>query len=281
MGGSIKCEGLFCGAIALGIVTWLVAFGLTFISGSVLSVAVRWGLAALALALLIILVWRAFGNSPSAEVAQGVGGIATVIALAVAASIYFLERKDRPRIEFDLTASRALVPAEGAQPRRVLLGVRILVRNSGTRQVDIRCMAIDLFLPEPDSALDRNPGAPEEVLLNRLSQRLDSPKADSRCERTRNPQGQVIGPLYNWPPLRLEPAEADDLYFEFPVDCQFAYVRVLVKMRLRPSEPWAYETKAIIPLREICHEDQSGMAAPVAQSGASVGHDTSGSDLSQ
>jgi len=241
-----------------------------------------WAAGALTLTAAVYFTARKYGaNWPDfSAFAQGFAAIVTVVALFIAAGIYFVERKDKPRIEFDVTAARALIPARGARPATVLLGIRILVKNNGNRQVELECMSLDMYLPNAGAPLVRNAGAPEEMALAQIRRPIPlPPRANQLCLRGEErrlgfPPGSVR-PLYMWPMLTLEPNEADDGYFEVPVSCAYPFVRVLVKLRLRPGDALSWETKAIIPLREICEGRAQGMAESVTE-GPSAPAKTSG-----
>ena len=203
------------------------------------------------------------------EFAQGYAAIVTVVALFVAAGFYFVERKDKPSIEFNISTARALIPGRGRAPAEVLLGIQILVKNNSSRQVVMSCLALDLYQPPSGETLTRNPGAPEEMGLDQIPRVATySARVLPACirrEERRAANGVTIRPLYMWPPLTLEPNEADDGYFEVPVSCNQPFVRVLVKLRLQPDDELSYETKAIIPLREICEGAGGGMPASVTE----------------
>lgn len=204
--------------------------------------------------------WRSF-----AATAQALAAITAIVALIVATNIYFLERRDQPRILFDITASRSLVPGAGGDPDSVLVGLGVFVRNEGNRRIEVRCLTLDLFRPAAGAPLARSEGAPEEMALEAFPERVGfHPGFDQGCLRAEEarkdyPRGS-IRPLYAWAPLTLEPGEADDAHFEIPVSCEHPFMRVLVKIRLQPDAPLGYETKAIIPLREICEGNASGIA---------------------
>lgn len=257
------------------------------------SVMLRWFFAAAFMT--AVLLWAGMALDPKnqglSSVAQGIAGVATVMALFIAVGVYFLERKDKPSITFTVDAARALLSrpggTRGGPGRNVLLGIRVLVTNNGARRVEMKCIALALFRPARPDRVARNPGAPEEMLLEPLVTRIpyDRPNGlggahdrdvaqidaciDRDLARIRGRTGDqniprsAVRPLFMWSPLRLEPHDVDDRYFEIQGSCADPFVRVLVKMRVDP-ESEVYETKAIIPLAEICSGAESGVAIPMA-----------------
>ncbi len=250
------------------IVRYLLAQPLTFLSAISLCIAIIAALTLLVMCASGPVFKRAQGFG---DTAQGLAAISAIVAFGVAAHIYFLERKDRPRIEFDITATRAVLAQRSGRPS-VLVGIRVLVTNNGNRQIELKCVTLDMFRPRIGAALTRNPGAAEEMMLEPFPDQIPFPRRfDTQClrseeDRKRLPRNSVR-PLYAWAPLTLEPSEPDDGYFEMPVSCEYPFIRVLVKIRMTPDAQLGYETKAIIPLREICEGHAEGMATSVTAKG--------------
>lgn len=210
------------------------------------------------------------------EFAQGLGAAVTIFALFIAAGLYLVERKDKAKLRLDVSAARALIPTRGAGPARVLLGIRVLITNNSDRQIVMRCAAVDVLQPSRQAALARA-GASEDMQLDPISPPIGYRNPDdSAClyadARRRSRSHPVpVRPLFMWDTLLLEPNEADDLYLEVPVGCDSPFVRVLVKLRINPDDRYGYETKAIIPLDEICARRASGMAETVIARGEMSG----------
>jgi hypothetical protein len=260
------------------------------------SVMLRWFFAAAFMT--GVLLWAGMlldpRNQGLSSVAQGIAGVATVVALFIAVGVYFLERKDKPSITFTVDAARALLsrPAAGQGPARrsVLVGIRILLTNNGARRVEMKCIALALFRPARADRVERNSGAPEEMQLEPIVEPIAYDRPNGRggahdrdvaqinecietdLNRVRRRTGDpgitrsAVRPLFMWSPLRLEPRDVDDRYFEIQADCGDPFLRVLVKMRVDPDSE-VYETKAIIPLAEICSGAESGVEAAVASGG--------------
>lgn len=266
-------------AVLLGIcyaVYSLASSPLTVISVTLLcSVAV--------LILVLVGAWLSKWLSPSwpehASFAQGFGAIVTVFALFIAAGVYFLERRDKPRIAYSVDATVIRPTSSAGRQESVLLTIRVPVENKSSRRIEIRCMAIDVLVARAGEPLARNPSSPEEMQLTPINERVSSQSrfADA-CMRGEEalhglPRG-TVRPLYIWPPLFLEPMEIDDRYFEIPVDCESPFVRVIVKMRVNPGERGVYETKTIVPLSDTCRgetESSSGVSRPTVEAGAEGG----------
>lgn len=295
--------GVICGILLLAIIFTLLAS-----LDSVFWISARWGLGALLVATIGVSVWRARSSIAStAEIAQGVAAIVTIVAFVVAARIYFLERRDKAGIVFDIVATRALLPnpsmgSARERPSRnsVLLGIRLLVTNRSSRQIEMKCIALALFRPtRPDPLvrpirvrpLVRNGSTKEEMQLDRIVEtisydgftgRRDAHGRLSEADLEALQMRECLGadlfriwqrrpeilpadarPLFMWGPLRLEPNEIDDRYFEIEIGCEVPFVRVLAKMRIDPFDRDVYEVKAIIPLREICEGHAEGSAKSI------------------
>jgi hypothetical protein len=282
------------GAIAAALFL-IAALGIGFLGTPTYSIIAFWMLAG-----IVIgggLLWAGAKLDPEGQrlsnVAQGVAGLVTIVALFIAAGFYFLERKDKPSIVFNVDAARAFIgePGVGGRPGgpgHVLLGIRLLVTNNGARRVTLKCIALSVFHPLRPGRFVRS-GANEDMQLAPLTEHiaydvpngrpphdfdvdqinhcLDQDLARARARRSPTTTRAQVRPLFMWSPLTLEPNDVDDRYFEIDVDCREPFVRVLVKMRIEPDDANGYETKAIIPLAEICLGHASGMAAPVVPPG--------------
>src|SRR5204862_4036059 len=135
------------------------------------SVMLRWFFAAAFMT--AVLLWAGMALDPKnqglSSVAQGIAGVATVMALFIAVGVYFLERKDKPSITFTVDAARALLSRPGgarAGPgRNVLLGIRERVTHNRARRGAVTRTARALFPSARPGRVARTPRAAEERLL--------------------------------------------------------------------------------------------------------------------
>lgn len=265
---------------AYSVMLLLIAGAIWFSTGpaSASSVAAQWFLIGLASTSLALWAWIGVkpNSSTIGENIQTLSAIFTIIAVFVAAGIYFLERRDRARLSFGLETS-AVRPILGAQhPDSVLLTIRVPVENKGERRVKIDCLAIDVQHPAPGVSLARSSWTREEMQLVRLGEQIPyetTPEvrgclvADAIRLRA---QAALVRPLFMWRPMELEPSEADDRYFEVPVSCTYPFVRVLLKIRITAEDERVYETKTIVPLADICRgqtESTGGVSSPTLGTG--------------
>ena len=263
------------------VVLLLAVFGNFIFASAAITAALRWGIAGTLLVACFFAV-AAYRNSSAKweDVAQGAAGAVTIVALFIAAGVYFLERKDRVRLQFDVSATRVFFPDVRGASRvnsgtgDVLLGIRVLVTNNSARRVELNCISLGVFGSAAAQTIGRSADTPEEMHLDSIIRSIPYERDDGNPRhaedmkklqecladelRRRNPR-----PLFMWRPLRLEPSDADDLYFELPINCRYRFVRVLVKLRLNPGDRDVYETKAIVPLAEVCEGRASGMARSV------------------
>lgn len=218
------------------------------------------------------------------KIAKAVGDImpfVTLVALCIAAGFYFLERRDKFKYGFRVESGVVRTTSEEGAPDEVLVTVRISIENKGARQINFRCMSVDILHP-PDRGglqrgLQRNRRPGEEMQLDQLQPAIayltDYSGACMDWERrraihdNRPPPGR---PLFIWRAFKLEPDGVEDHYFEAPVSCRYAFVRVLVKIRINPEDGNVSETKTIVPLADICRDrrDSSrGVSTPAVEGG--------------
>lgn len=263
----------------IGMAIWL-SFGPTSAS----TVAARWFLIGLGSTAVALWAWAAIkpDSSSLGDSVQTFSAVFTIVAVFIAAGIYFLERRDRARLSFGLEAT-AIRPskATGGRQDSVLLVIRIPVENKGERSVTINCMGVDVLHPDPRAtSLERSVTTREEMQLVRLGEQIPfegtaniEPCIAATTSRTGWSRPR-IRPLYMWPQMTLEPSEADDRYLEVPVSCDHPFVRVLLKIRINADDERVYETKTIVPLTDICGgqaESTGGVSSPTVGTGDNGG----------
>lgn len=220
---------------------------------------------------------------------QGLFGIVSAIAVMIAGLFYFVERRDKARLDVDIEAKvhrlwpkdAELFASGDVWPRELLLTVRVPIENKSYRKVLLRCLSVDLLALPSGAALERrNPS--QDLKFRRLARyeyiaydaalreadgSLTPPDEDiAAClaaERERYSDADVR-PLFMWRALHLEPGEADDVYFETAVSCKYSAVRIIVKVRRAPEAP-VHETKTVLPIVDTCRglrETRSSGAQP-------------------
>jgi len=250
------------------------------------SIAAQWLL--LALASIAVALWLWVELKPAAsdlgDHIQAFSAMFTVVAIFIAAGLYFLEGRDKVRLSFALQTS-VIQPTLADRTDQVLLTVRVPVENQGERPVAIRCIAIDIQNPDPE-----NPGlrrstmsyALEEMQLvrneappiaydNAISEACIRESLDRLRRRGLPADRTTIRPVFMWRTLRLKPGESDDLHFEIPISCAHPFVRILVKLRINPADDDGYETKTIVPLSDTCAGTavmRAGVSTPTVGTGA-------------
>lgn len=275
----VRVIALFASAIvvllALRIPGWLRSIELT---PSAWAAAFWFALLALVVICLAWVTYKALFPPPheAAQFAQGLGAVVTIVAIFVAAGIYFLERRDKPRLSPTLSLNAIRLSGSDKSNDQVLLIVRLAIKNEGQRQVEIRCMSLALLGVKPGQKILRVPPDSEEMSFFPISDPINytpGQACNSAEEKRRGWSAGKVRPLYRWGlALRLEPGESDDRYFEMPVDCDYALLRVLAKFRINPEDPFGYEVKDMISVAKVCAGDReiaSGIAdAPAADRGA-------------
>ena len=246
---------------------------------------------------------------------QAVFGMVSAIAIMVAGIFYFVERRDKARLDVDIEAKvhrlwpqdAETVPFGDAGPRELLLTVRVPIENKSYRKVLLRCLSVDILALPSGAALERrNPS--QDLIFRRLAHHeyiaydaalreadgsIRSPDEDIlaclAAERKRHP-GADVRPLFMWRRLHLEPGEADDVYFEKAVSCDYSAVRIIVKLRRAPDTQ-VHESKTVLPIVDTCRGlretrssgaqpaatqsvDEPALAIPVSGGDASVGSGT-------
>lgn len=241
--------------LLIGVAVWL-ALG----PASTGSIAAQWVLLALASTALALWLWIELKpkDSDLGSHVQTFSAVFTIIAVFIAAGIYFLEGRDKVRIAFSLETSVVRLPGSGEQ-KQVLLAIRVPIENKGQRPVSIQCIGIDVQRPATEEGdLQRSRTDREEMQLQRIAIEpiaYETPRSTdciNRMVRRHHRSREIVRPLFMWPMLTLSPAEVDDVHFEVPVSCTLPFVRVLLKIRVNPDDAKGYETKTIVPLHDIC-----------------------------
>ncbi len=250
------------------------------------SIAAQWLL--LALASIAVALWLWVELKPAGtdlgDHVQAFSAMFTIVAVFIAAGLYFLEGRDKVRLSFALETS-VIRPTLAATTDQVLLTVRVPVENQGERRVSIRCIAIDIQNPDPERPglrRSENLYALEEMQLVRNEATpipYDNPISEAcirasmnRLQRRRQPADRAtIRPVFMWRTLSLKPGESDDLHFEIPISCAHPFVRILVKLRINEDDRDGYETKTIVPLSDTCAGTavtRAGVSTPTVGTGA-------------
>lgn len=266
----LKIIALFAAAalvlLALRIPGWLRSLELT---PSAWTTAFWFALLALSITCAAWFAYKRLFPGPHevAEFAQGFGAVVTVVAIFVAAGIYFLERRDKPRVSPTLSVNAVRLPTPEGRPKQVLLVVRLAIKNEGARQILIRCSSLALLGVKSGQEVLRAIQDPRRGA--RDSEEMDfGPVADpinyssgepcNAAEEKRRewPAGKVM-PLYRWGlASHVEPGETDNRYFESPVSCEFELLRVLAKLRINPDDTYGYEVKDLISISKVCAGDR-------------------------
>lgn len=210
---------------------------------------------------------------------QGLFGIAGTIALIVAAILYFQERRDKPRIVLQPTATVVHIGGRDASAEgQVLLQVSVGIENRGTRSLLAQCAAIDLigivgseerariYGDDLDgrsllvrTGRDSDP-AEEQVWRNclafedrrRLAEQRWLAQAHNRSRYVNPPQPTAqatSGSRYR--DFFMEPGESVSRTWEQRVPCTFEAVRIIFKLP-KPGSFTDYETKIIVPIADVC-----------------------------
>ena len=237
---------------------------------------------AVALIGLAFLVGGTPARSDFSEFAQGLASIVTIIAIFIAAGLYFLERRDRVRLAFAVEANVIQLARSGSAARQALMTVRVPVENKGAQNVTLQCIAVEIYGLGAQEGLRRNPASPEEIAMASLPGVPNAPEAPAECDRAEERRSGAaansVRPLFRWAPLFLEPQEIDDLYLEMPVSCEFSLLRILVKLRVSPQNPIAYESKIVVPLSDVCSGRRDVRSSAVGASGSAPDRDEASPD---
>jgi hypothetical protein len=217
------------------------------------------------------------------NIAQGLFAIAGICGIIAAAWLYVAERRDKPKIV--LQPSATVVPlAEAASAgvatapvRNALLQIRVTIENRSATGLLFNCPAIDLIAltgaearaaQYPDdlqgtSLLARPAGELWENCVNRF-------EAERRAREEEELKQNVAGGRYVNPPrpgavprsgarfrdFFMEPGETTTKTWEAVVPCTFSAVRAIFKLP-KPNSTQDYETKTLIPVADVCNEERN------------------------
>src|SRR5687767_1944777 len=97
------------------------------------------------------------------EFAQGLASVITIVALFIAAGIYFAERRDKTKIAFSVVANAIALPLEKGKDQELLLTIQVPVENTGAGRADVECMSVALSGLPKAAPLRRSKVTPEEM----------------------------------------------------------------------------------------------------------------------
>jgi hypothetical protein len=207
--------------------------------------------------------------------AQQLVPLLTVAGVFIGTGLYFLERRDKFRFSFVVESSVVRLEPEEGRQRRVLLTLRIPIENKGARRINFRCVSVDVLHPPGSGDLLRSQDSREEMQLRPLSEIINyRNRVSDRCLIEERRRARIRGratpgrPLFIWPAFSIEPGDVDDRYFEVPVSCDYAFVRVLVKIRISPRDGDVNEAKTVVPLADTCRGEQDssrGVSTPAIE----------------
>lgn len=214
-----------------------------------------WLLAAAALGGLFLLLRRVLPELE--QYGQAMFGMVSALAIIAAGALYYMERRDKPKLQFTIKSDAIRIGRAGQRQSEVLLKLVVMAENRDTRLVTIQCLASDFSGLPAGEPLVRDPGSASDMTFTRLWEAIPYDRDDGgdirHClEVVTKKWGPKARPTFMWPELLLEPGQADDVYFEKPISCEYSLVRVLVKVRVRPEDRYGYETKVIVPLTDLC-----------------------------
>lgn len=185
---------------------------------------------------------------------QGFAAIATVIALVVAAILYFEERKDRAKLGLEIRT--LALPVKGKDGRRaILFQISAKTSNFGFRTVTAECLNLDVAgLPV---SLKEVPYTRPEFHLVSL---IPADTANERWKRCAVTQGPDRTGFY-WGPSVLDPGSSDTSYYELEIPCTFRAIRTIIKVRRPDESSTAYDYKLLSPISDVCAGKRSYMIA--------------------
>ena len=218
------------------------------------------------------------GNRASTfhDVAQGIFAISGIVALVVAAGLYFTERRNMPRMV--IAPSAIVLGAAGGRQRpsvqsnEVLVQFTARIENRSTRGDWFRCAALDVIglegdesraNPFPDDMQGESllPASPQDDLWANCVNRFEVERRALGRMRIEEDQRWVNSPALTDSPLTgaryrdffMEPGEVVTKTWEQRVPCRFRAVRIIFKLPKPGQNSWLeYETKLLVPIADVC-----------------------------
>jgi hypothetical protein len=220
------------------------------------------------------------------EYGNGILGISTMVAFVVAAWLYYLEGRDRPKVNVTASGTVIGIAPRGRGPNQpvqeVLIQIAINIDNRGERGQRFNCAALDIIALEgteervgtfPDdlagnSLLEINALAPADPVWTNCTG--NGGFEQKRAKREREEQGRrqgasdVVNPSIvtgtpasgaRYRDFYMEPGERTTRTWEQRVSCRYNAVRVIFKLP-KPGETSDYEAKLLIPIADVCRGEQ-------------------------
>lgn len=232
--------------------------------------------ALLTLALVAALLWGlGIAHDLFGDFGQGAAGLLSVIALFVAAGIYFFERGNKPKVVL-LAPVGTVIPLEASSAEgeeAVLLHLAMTVENRSANALLVQCAALDLIAVNVSgernsryyedlpgvSLLDPPSGKP---LFDNCVTKFEAPR------RTRERQfldrqarrAETINPMRlseeartgaRFTDFSMEPGEVVTKTWDQRVSCNVQAVQVIFKVP-KPDDVVEYESKSLIPIAAAC-----------------------------
>ncbi len=228
----------------------------------------------LVLGLVALLIWFAFDKQwqELGNVGQGLLGFASVIALIVAALLYYEAGRDRARIEAEARATIVPFSRDERGVPRVLVQVAGTVTNRGETRLKFDCVGVDVRGFRSDRRISRNGvfhyDVNTEALLTEtakgdqwqdcVQQERDrwNSQENERLQRLSLPEQarrQFYPPNsgHRYDPFELSIGESRTLDLELVIPCTYAALRLHFLVP-RPDAAVADEAKAVYSIVEEC-----------------------------
>jgi hypothetical protein len=207
---------------------------------------------------------------------QGAAGLLSVIALFVAAGIYFFERGNKPKVVLQPPVG-SVIPLEGSAAKgengAVLLHLAMTVENRSSNALLVQCAALDVIAVDVSGARNSryyedlpgasllNPPAGKPLFDNCVS-KFEAP----RRERERDfvdrqvVEAETINPMRlseeaqtgaRFTDFSMEPGEVVTKTWDQRISCDVQAVQVIFKVP-KPGDVVDYEAKSLIPIAAAC-----------------------------
>jgi hypothetical protein len=243
-----------------------------------------WMLAALlVLALVGAVLWGlGIAHDLFGDFGQGAAGLLSVIALFVAAGIYFFERGNKPKVVLQPPMG-TVTPIEDSAPGNsgdaALLHLAMTIENRSSNALRVQCAALDIIAVDVSGARNSryyedlpgvsllNPPAGKPLFDNCVT-KFEAPRRERERESVDRQarEAGTINPMRvsdeartgaRFTDFSMEPGEVVTKTWDQRISCDVQAVQVIFKVP-KPDEVVDYEAKNLIPIAAACRPRGAG-----------------------
>jgi hypothetical protein len=188
---------------------------------------------------------------------QGLVGLAAALGVVVAASAYFAERQDKPRVGLSTRAVVIPLSAAKGSSSNALIQFVTTIENNARRPMEVACAGLDARGIVARGALARNKRDANDLEAEPLLRETTTGEVWNDCMKTARKEYPDFEPPasgFRYRTFLLEPGEARSRHFELVAPCRYAAIRFTFSVPKPGDSKHLYEVKRLVPLTDTCRD---------------------------